>query len=210
VNNVTGPVSVFVEGILGGCVSDNRVRATALILPTLAIPVVIVDSVGSNLLRFRWNAVPGATGYQVSTDGGLNWVTPSSGSTGLTHTITGLSVGTTITLRVRALGGCLPAESQPVSGTTVTEMVYIPNAFTPNGDGLNDVLRVYGNFIREMRFAIFNQWGEKIFESRSQNIAWDGTHKGKPQPSGVYMYVCDIILTDGTRIQRKGAINLVR
>jgi gliding motility-associated-like protein len=209
-NNITGTTLVYVEGVVAGCVSDTRKEAVALILPTLATPVVVVDSVGSNLLRFRWNAVPGAIGYEVSVNGGSSWTTPSSGPTGLTHTITNLSVGTTITLQVRALGGCLPSESLPVSGTTVTEMVYIPNAFTPNGDGLNDVLRVYGNFIREMRFVVFNQWGEKIFETRDQNIAWDGTYKGKPQPSGVYMYVCDIILTDGNRIQRKGAINLVR
>jgi gliding motility-associated-like protein len=113
-------------------------------------------------------------------------------------------------LIVRALGGCLPAVSQPATGTAITDQVYIPNTFTPNGDGLNDQLRVYSNVIRQMKFAVFNQWGEKIFESSTQSFAWDGTHRGKQQPSGVYMYVCDITLTDGTRIQRKGSINLVR
>jgi gliding motility-associated-like protein len=210
ITNVTATTSVFVEGIVSGCASVARTQATAMLMPTLAIPVAVVDSIGTNLIRFRWNAIPNATGYEVSINGGSTWITPSSGSTGLTHTVTGLTVGTTITLQVRALGGCDPAVSLPVSGTTVTDQVYIPNAFSPNGDGLNDVFRVYGNFIRDIRFVVFNQWGEKIFESRSQSIMWDGTHKGKPQPSGVYIYVADIILTDGTRLQRKGAINLVR
>ncbi len=57
---------------------------------------------------------------------------------------------------------------------------------------------------------VFNQWGEKLFETADQNRGWDGTHSGKPQPSGVYMYVCRMILADGTRIDKKGAINLIR
>ncbi|MBL7741540.1 MAG: gliding motility-associated C-terminal domain-containing protein [Chitinophagaceae bacterium] len=208
---VNGPVAYYVEAVApGGCLSTSRKRVRVIILPNLVAPVVTVDSAGTNMLRFRWSAVPNATGYEVSADNGATWTTPSSGLTGLTHTVTGLQVNQTVTLIVRALGGCLPAISQPVTGQTVTDQVYIPNTFTPNGDGLNDQLRVYSNVIRDMHFAIFNQWGEKIFESRAQSVVWDGTHKGKPQPSGVYMYVCDMTLADGQRIQRKGSINLVR
>lgn len=209
-NNVTGFTNVFLEGVVQGCVSLVRDRATAAILPTLAIPVARVDSVSTNTIVFGWNAVAGATGYEVSINNGATWSTPSSGSLGLSHTVTGLALGTTVTLQVRALGGCLPAVSQPVSGTTRTDQVYIPNSFSPNGDGLNDVLQVYSNVIRSLRFTVFNQWGEKIAESNNQARVWDGTHNGKPQPSGVYIYVCDIILNNGERIQRKGSINLVR
>jgi gliding motility-associated-like protein len=169
-----------------------------------------VDSVSTNTIVFRWNAVANATGYQVSIDGGTTWTTPSSGATGLTHAVTNLPLGATVTFRVRALGGCLPAVSQPVTGQTVTDQVYVPNSFTPNADGLNDVLRVYSNVIRTLRFVVYNQWGEKIAESTQPTNVWDGTHKGKPQPSGVYIYVADIILTNGDRIQRKGSVNLVR
>lgn len=210
INNVTGFVNIYLESTENGCTSVTRDRATAGILPTLTAPVAVVDSIATNALRFRWNAVANATGYQVSSDNGANWVTPSSGSTGLTHLVTGLPLGTTITLQVRALGGCLPAASAPVSGTTRTDQVYIPNSFTPNGDGRNDVLRVYSNVIRSMKFVVFNQWGEKIFESTDPNLAWDGTFKGKAQPSGVYIYVAEIIINTGEKLDRKGAINLVR
>ena len=210
VNNVTGFINVYLEAVVGGCVSGTRDRATAAILPTLAIPTVIVDSVGVSTLRFRWNAVPNATGYQVTTNNGATWLTPSSGSTGLTHTVSGLALGASVTLQVRALGGCAPTVSTAVTGQTRTDQVYIPNSFTPNGDGRNDVLRVYSNVIRSMRIITFNQWGEKIYESTDQNMAWDGTHKGKPQPSGVYIYVAEIILNTGEKIERKGSINLVR
>jgi trimeric autotransporter adhesin len=75
---------------------------------------------------------------------------------------------------------------------------------------LNDVLQVYGYVIKDLHFMVFNQWGEKIYESRKQSQAWDGTYKGKTQPSGVYMYVCRITLNDGTVVDKKGSINLIR
>ena len=208
--NVTGIINVFLEGVQAGCASTSRDRATAAVLPNLQIPVVVVDTVGTNIIRFRWNAVAGATGYQVSTNGGTTWVTPSSGPLGLTHTVTGLSLGTTVNLQVRALGGCLPAVSSPVSASTRTDEVYIPNSFSPNNDGLNDGFRVYSNVVRDIHMTIFNQWGQKIFESFTLGGGWDGTHINKPQPSGVYIYVINMTLITGERIQRKGAVNLVR
>ncbi|MBK8951648.1 MAG: gliding motility-associated C-terminal domain-containing protein [Chitinophagaceae bacterium] len=209
-NNVTGFTNVYLEGIALGCASTSRDRATAAVLPTLAIPVVRVDSVSTSTIVFGWNAVANTTGYQVSTNAGSTWQTPSSGNMGLSHTITGLALGTSVTLQVRAMGGCLPAVSQPVTGQTVTDQIYIPNSFTPNGDGMNDVLKVYSNVIKSLKFIVFNQWGEKIFESNNQALAWDGTHKGKPQPSGVYIYICDLVLRNGEQLQRKGSVNLVR
>ena len=209
-NNVTALTSVWAEAVVNGCTSATRDRAYANILPNLVAPVAVVDSVSTNTIVWRWNAVAGTTGYQISIDNGVTWNTPSSGSLGLTHTITSLPLGTTVTLRVRALGGCTPAVSAPVSGQTVTDQIYIPNSFTPNNDGLNDVLKVYSNVIRSLRFSVYNQWGEKVFESTNQALAWDGSHKGQPQPSGVYIYVCDILLNNGERVQRKGSVNLVR
>jgi gliding motility-associated-like protein len=210
INNVTGFVNVYLEAIVNGCMSVTRDRATAAILPAIASPVVVVDSVSVNMIRFRWNAVPNATGYEVSINNGATWSVPSSGSTGLTHTVSGVTLGAAVTLQVRALGGCLPAVSAAVQGQTRTDQVYIPNSFTPNGDGRNDVLRVYSNVIRSMKMVIFNQWGEKVYESTDPNLAWDGTYKNKPQPSGVYIYVAEIILNTGEKISRKGSINLVR
>ena len=210
VNNVTGFVNVYLEAVVGGCISVTRDRATAAILPVLAVPLTSIDSIGLNTIRFRWNAVPNAIAYQVTINGGATWITPSSGPTGLTHTVTGLTLGVQVTLQVRALGGCLPAVASPLLGQTRTDQVYIPNSFTPNGDGRNDVLRVYSNVIRSLKFVVFNQWGEKVYESSDQNMVWDGTYRGKPQPSGVYIYVSEIILNTGEKIERKGAINLVR
>lgn len=69
-------------------------------------------------------------------------------------------------------------------------LLYVPTAFTPDGDGLNEVFRVDGNDIAAKDFSlmIFDRWGEKIFESSDRNIGWDGTLGGDPVPSGVYAW----------------------
>ncbi|RYE12014.1 MAG: gliding motility-associated C-terminal domain-containing protein, partial [Sphingobacteriales bacterium] len=64
--------------------------------------------------------------------------------------------------------------------------------------------------IQSMRMVVFNQWGEKVFESFNQATGWNGQYKGKGLPSGVYMYVCEMVLRDGTKQVKKGSINLVR
>lgn len=92
--------------------------------------------------------------------------------------------------------------------------VYIPNAFSPNGDGNNDAFMAYTNNDKGLAYfqlLIFNRWGEKIFESNTINQGWDGTYKGQLQNPGVYAYQA----TYGFRGQllaqsRKGSITLIR
>ncbi len=215
--NVTGATSLFVESDLNGCLSATRTEVKVTLAPDLPNPVASVDSVTTNLVRFKWTAVPGATGYEVTANGGGAWTVPSSGANGLTHTITGLNLGQTVTLQVRALGGCTEAVSLAITATTVTDEIFIPNSFTPNNDAKNDVLKVYSNSIRDIRATVFNQWGEKLVDVRNPGRdgdggyrIWDGTQNGKVQPSGVYMYVVEIIKNDGTRVQRKGSVNMIR
>lgn len=210
--SVLGTTVLYVEPVTAASCTGARVRVVATLLPDLVAPVAVVDSLGVDRIRFRWDAVPDALTYEVSINGGSTWITPSSGPAGLTHTVTGLTPLTDVTLRVRALGSapCQQATSADVTGKTLPDDIYIPNAFSPNGDGLNDVLMVYGYTIQNLRFAVFNQWGEKVFESYNQATGWDGRYKGKIQPSGVYMYVCQITLKDGTTQVKKGSINLVR
>jgi FOG: PKD repeat len=208
--NITGAVSYYVEAVKDGCSSVIRKKVTAWVAPVLTAPIVQVDSLAVNLVRFKWEAVPDAAGYEVSTNDGMNWTPPSSGTTGLTHTVAGLLPLQTVNLLVKAIGGCEDVISAPATAKALPDGVFIPNSFTPNGDGLNDVLQVYGYVIKDLHFMVFNQWGEKLHESRRQNNVWDGYYKGKLQPSGVYMYVCRITLNDGAVISKKGSINLIR
>ncbi len=86
--------------------------------------------------------------------------------------------------------------------------VFIPNAFTPNGDGINDTFGVKGEGIKKFTMRIFDRWGEVIFESHSPKQQWDGTYEGKPAQSDVYVYQ---FTAAGEKAETKsGSVTLVR
>jgi gliding motility-associated-like protein len=88
--------------------------------------------------------------------------------------------------------------------------VYIPNIFSPNNDGQNDILFVRGKGIKEFQFSIFNRWGEKVFETYDLNYGWDGNFKGEPASQGIYIYMLQAHLESGQTITKKGDITLLR
>jgi gliding motility-associated-like protein len=88
--------------------------------------------------------------------------------------------------------------------------VFIPNAFSPNGDGENDVLQVYSNFITGMELRIFNRWGEEVFKSFSQGDSWDGTFNGELLPPGVYGYFLMVECPPDKEYVTKGSVVLLR
>jgi gliding motility-associated-like protein len=88
--------------------------------------------------------------------------------------------------------------------------VWVPNIFSPNNDGQNDVLYVRGMGVKELTFYIYDRWGEKVFETTDQAKGWDGTFKNKPMNSAVYVYYLKAILIDDKVIDKKGNITLVR
>ena len=178
----------------------------------LNIPVLKVDSLGSYTVRFTWTAVPNTPAYLVSRDG-ITWTTPSSGPLGLTHTISGLSSRDTLGLMVKAMGtrwDCPPVYSNRLKIQTVSDQVFIPNTFTPNGNEQNDEFGVYSNIVNRLHLMVFNQWGEKVFETTDVKGRWNGTYKGKPQPVGVYVYVAAMELADKSKVTKKGTFNLIR
>ncbi len=87
---------------------------------------------------------------------------------------------------------------------------FIPNAFSPNGDGQNDVLYVRGNNIQQIDLKVYNRWGEMVFETTDKTIGWDGTYKGKPCNTGVYVYMLSGTYTDGSGIKQNGNVSLIR
>ncbi len=88
---------------------------------------------------------------------------------------------------------------------------YIPNTFTPNGDGLNDVFRPIPVGISKTDwFRIFNRYGEQIFETNQWLKGWDGTFKGKPQGNGVYIWIIKGTDRNGKTVEMKGTVMLAR
>jgi gliding motility-associated-like protein len=89
-------------------------------------------------------------------------------------------------------------------------VVFIPNVFSPNGDGQNEILLVYANGVKYLDWKIFNRWGEKVFESNNPNQGWDGNYQGKPSPVGVYTYHLDIVFGDNSSRGMKGSVTLIK
>jgi gliding motility-associated-like protein len=214
---INSAVTYYVEGASGTMVS-SRTAVNITIPATLATPVVTVESSTFRSITFSWNAISGATAYEVSRDGGITWTAPSSGAAATTHVVSGLQPNATITLQVRAKGTTVCQTSAPGrltgaannGGSAGETEIFIPNTFTPNGDGNNDVFYVYGNAIVKVKMRIYNQWGQFLYESQQLQNGWDGSYKGQMQPNGVYVYYIDLTLNDGTTTMRKGTITLLR
>jgi trimeric autotransporter adhesin len=221
---ISGTTNYFVEQVSTtglNCVGSPRTQVTATILAPLATPVVTVApaDITATSVTFRWTAIAGATAYQVSIDNGATWITPSSGNTGLLHLVSGLTPSQQVCILVRAVGtiACQTSTSASVCERARPDVIFIPNTFTPNNDGKNDVLVAYGWAIQTIQFLVFNQWGEKIHEINSSTqdanggfVVWDGKYQGKVQPVGVYAYVAKITQKDGTVVQKSGPLNIVR
>lgn len=88
--------------------------------------------------------------------------------------------------------------------------IFVPNAFSPDADGLNDEVFVRGRFIESLFFQIYNRWGELVFETRDQQRGWNGTHRGEIATPDVYVYYLEAFCIDGQRFEKKGNITLIR
>jgi gliding motility-associated-like protein len=85
--------------------------------------------------------------------------------------------------------------------------VYVPSAFTPNGDGRNEMLRPVYVGIRELRqFAVYNRWGQTVFATREMNRGWDG----RGAPSGTYVWLVQAIDAGGNPMLLKGTVTIIR
>lgn len=113
-------------------------------------------------------------------------------------------------LTVSDVNGCSSIDSVTLIIDIVCGDVFIPNVFSPNGDSQNDKLFVRGNCIIELYFAIYDRWGENVFETTDQTIGWDGTYRGKMMNTAVFVYLLKGKLKNGNEIDKKGNITLLR
>jgi gliding motility-associated-like protein len=119
---------------------------------------------------------------------------------------------TTFTVNVTDDNGCTAFDTVSVSVNSITDL-FIPNAFTPNNDGNNDVLEIYGdiNAIHYIEFNVFNRWGEKVFSTNDPTFKWDGSYKGQMVDQGAYIYTMNLVFINGvSRSDYKGSITIIR
>jgi len=120
-------------------------------------------------------------------------------------------IPTKFIVRAKDIHGCLLSDSVIVNVSDIAD-VFVPSAFSPNGDGRNDLLEPieYCGFQLE-HFEIYNRWGQLIFYAmRNQRPGWDGKLNGVPSPIGTYFYYIDGISREGRHISKKGDVELLR
>jgi gliding motility-associated-like protein len=119
---------------------------------------------------------------------------------------------TTYTVTGTDANGCTGTAQATISLEIDCNEIFVPTVFSPNGaaDEENRQVCVYGNCIVSLNYAVFNRWGEKVFETSDLSNCWDGTYKGMPLNSGVYTYLLKVSLINGEVVTQSGNVTLIR
>ncbi len=114
-------------------------------------------------------------------------------------------------LMVTDTNACIGVDSIDIKDSACPQYVYLPTAFSPNGDGRNDVFRpLFAGAVSHFKFAVYDRWGRQVFESSNPSEGWNGTAGGRPQPPGVYVWVCVYDLYQQPEKMQKGTVVLIR
>lgn len=206
---VQPPVSqyVYVEATSpNNCIVNDSVFITVFYLD----PASVSASAQPNLV------IPGATVSLVGQPNGMvtyAW-TPSNGLTNPSSQNTNATPqeSTIYTLTVSD-GVCSVSDTTEVKVYEIIcdePYVFVPNAFSPNGDGNNDVLYVRGLWVEKVIFRIFDRWGELVFESEQLSTGWNGTFQGRKLEPDVYDYYLDVTCVGGLKSISKGNVTLMK
>lgn len=188
-----------VTGTLGTCTIQRTVTVTV-------VPGATVNAGNDAVI------IAGDT-YQMQASGSAGsylW-TPSTALTSATilNPIANPQTTTTYTIKVTSPLGCTATDDMTI--TVVPYCIKPMEAFTPNGDGINDLwLITNGNCLISAKAQVYNRYGSQVFESNDYKNTWDGTYKGKPLPDGTYYYVISYKLVNGKNVFLKGNVTILR
>ncbi len=147
--------------------------------------------------------VNGATFYSWSPDYNMDCDTCDFTLVNPTYTSTYCVIGTDTF-------GCMDTTCVRIIVSHDCGVIYLPTAFTPNGDGHNDVFRVLGKCIFSVHMVIYNRWGQKIFESEDRHSGWNGKYQSENSEVGVYTYEVEAVNLLGEKFYQTGNVTLLR
>ena len=180
---------------------------------TVTIPVTIIQ----NVFVEAGTSVSIISGEQVQLNGTVTNATsfswsPSTGlsSVSVLNPIANPTSTTLYTLSAANQLGC--SNSDTVRVTVIPYCIKPRNAFTPNGDGINDAWLVYDTYdcLKSVTVRVYNRYGNKVFESRDYRNKWDGRYNGKPVPDGTYYAVVEYTLVNGRVVPVKTDVTILR
>lgn len=197
VDNVTQSATYYVEAV------NNQQCASAVRTPATVTVVTAEAGAGEDVTIIQGQPVElrgsGGATYLWEPATGLNDPT-------LQNPIARPEETTTYTVTVTTAEGCTDTASVTVE---VIPAVEVPNAFSPNGDNVNEVWEIknYENY-PDMRVEVFNRWGNKVFSSKGYGVPWDGTYNGKELPVATYYYL--IYLRSTNEEPLSGNVTIIR
>lgn len=151
--------------------------------------------------------------YQLQASGGTiyTWYPPLGlDNPHIANPVATLNNDITYTLTASAEVGCATTDTLHLKVIKGPE-IYVPTAFTPNGDGRNDKFKIIPVGITEISFfKIMNRWGQVIYSSKNASSGWDGTINGTPQPAGTYVWMVAGKTMDNRTMQKQGTVVLIR
>lgn len=203
-------VTYAIIGTKNGC-SSQPIYVTVTVNPapttmtsaTLsASPTVVEEGSSTNLNVTLSPYVPGIV---------YSWIpTESLNCTNCPDPIATPTGDTWYTVKLTTPEGCNIKDSIFIKYKIKCGEVYVPNIFSPNQDGNNDVFKVYSRCMVSIELSVFDRWGNRVFFTNKVDEAWDGSFNGKVMNSGTYIYRATVSLLDGTSEDLKGTITLVR
>lgn len=178
------------------------------------------DTLSRNITIYGTNANAGADviaaanePVQLQATGGISyqWMPPAGlSATNISNPVATNNSDRTYYLRAFTPEGCESFDTLHIKIYKGPD-IYVPTAFTPNGDGRNDVLKPFAVGISTFHyFAIYNRYGEPLFKSAVPTQGWDGTLRGKAQPGGTYVWMVSGVDFNGNKIVKKGTVILIR
>jgi gliding motility-associated-like protein len=201
---IASPVNAtfYVQAVSSSCGSTTRTPVSVAMLPMpLANAGGDVTIVEGDVVQLNGTGSPGVS---------VTWspATALSSAT-ILNPMANPNSTVTYTLSVQDPLGCIATDDVTV---TVLPFCVLPmGAFSPNGDGMNDVWRITnGSCLEKAEVSVYNRYGSLVYENKNYKNTWDGTYDGKPVPDGTYYYVINYKLVNGKLAFRKGNVTILR
>jgi gliding motility-associated-like protein len=208
---VSDTTTYWAERVVGGCVSDRSPVGISVIAAPLA-QFIADPPVGSVMYLPNATVKFTAEGYSINAQRYYWDFGDSTYSNEINPTHTYTETGEYRVLLYAYNENCVDTFSMAPFVVKVSDSLSVPNIFTPNGDGVNDVVKIFGiEDARTYEFAVYDRWGVYLFGAKDEkNHFWDGTFRGKTCPEGVYYYVLKAEMNSGAKHKLKGSITLIR
>lgn len=203
----TSSISGISNGTYGITVTDNvgcSVTESYTVLQVGGIPITATPISAT---------ITAGESVQLNATGASNYVwTPANGlsCTACANPVASPIITTSYIVTGTDGNGCSGSDTVTIFVELLCGDIYTPDIFSPNDDSNNDFLCVYGNCIAEMKYSVFNRWGQMVWTTETTEDCWDGTYNDKEMISGVYAYKLYVMLMDGTVIEDSGNVTLVR